>query len=184
MLDPWLVVLRPLVEALLRRGRDHDELGGRLDVLAVDVGLREVGEEPPPGLGIEQITGEPHRADGELAERGLLDVRDQVVAADRAARGVGMSSPTTGFAKLHCRSDAEPPRGVVGRGGMDEDPAVGEPDLTAALARRRGGLLTGGVARPDGGRVFVRIVDNRVFIIDGADDAAAIDALVKPMKLD
>jgi hypothetical protein len=36
-----------------------------------------------------------------------------------------------------------------------------------------------GVARPDGGRVFVRTAGTRVFIVDGADDASALDALVR-----
>ena len=87
MLDPWLVVLRPPVEALLRRGREHDELGGRLDMLALDVGLGEVDEEPPPGLGVEQIAGDPDRAYGEIAGGGVLDVRHEVVAVDQAAHG-------------------------------------------------------------------------------------------------
>jgi len=47
-----------------------------------------------------------------------------------------------------------------------------------------GSLFAGGVVRPDGGRVLARIVDKRVFIVDGADDTAAIDALVKSTKLD
>jgi hypothetical protein len=34
------------------------------------------------------------------------------------------------------------------------------------------------------GRVFARSAGNRVVIVDGADDAAAIDALVKSTKLD
>jgi hypothetical protein len=36
-----------------------------------------------------------------------------------------------------------------------------------------------GIARPDGGRVFVRTIGARVFIVDGADDARALDALVR-----
>ena len=56
----------------------------------------------------------------------------------------------------------------------------------ASLAARfpGGGPLAAGVARPAGGRVFVRVVGDRVFIVDGADDTAAIDALVKSTKLD
>jgi hypothetical protein len=41
-----------------------------------------------------------------------------------------------------------------------------------------------GVARPDHGRVFVRRSGTRVFIVDGADDAAALDALVRSTKFD
>ncbi|HEX8111824.1 MAG TPA: hypothetical protein VF516_29030, partial [Kofleriaceae bacterium] len=46
------------------------------------------------------------------------------------------------------------------------------------------GSLAAGIARPDGGRVFVRVAGDRVFIVDGADDAGALDALVKSTKLD
>jgi len=56
--------------------------------------------------------------------------------------------------------------------------------LAARFPGDRGGLLAGGVARPDGGRVFVRIAGHRVFIVDGADDAAAIDALVRSTAFD
>lgn len=41
-----------------------------------------------------------------------------------------------------------------------------------------------GVARPDGGRVFVRTAGARVFIVDGADDAAALDALIRTTRFD
>ena len=41
-----------------------------------------------------------------------------------------------------------------------------------------------GVARPDGGRVFVRTAGTRVFIVDGADDASALDALVRTTTFD
>lgn len=51
------------VVALLRRCRERDELGGRPDVLALDVELRGVGVEPPPGPGIEQIVGDPDCTD-------------------------------------------------------------------------------------------------------------------------
>lgn len=56
----------------------------------------------------------------------------------------------------------------------------------ASLAARfpGGGSLAAGIARPDGGRVFVRVAGDRVFIVDGADDAAVMDALVKSTKLD
>jgi hypothetical protein len=39
-----------------------------------------------------------------------------------------------------------------------------------------------GVARPDGTRIFVRQADRRIYIVDGARDAAAIDALVRTTK--
>jgi hypothetical protein len=39
-------------------------------------------------------------------------------------------------------------------------------------------------ARPDGGKIFVRTIGARVFIVDGADDARALDALVRTTKLD
>lgn len=56
--------------------------------------------------------------------------------------------------------------------------------LAARFPGAGGSLFAGGVARPDGGRVFARIADKRVFIVDGADDTAAIDTLVKSRKLD
>jgi hypothetical protein len=46
------------------------------------------------------------------------------------------------------------------------------------------GQLAAGIARPDGGRVFVRVAGDRVFIVDGADDAGALDALVRSTKFD
>jgi hypothetical protein len=36
-----------------------------------------------------------------------------------------------------------------------------------------------GIARPDGGRVFMRTVGPRVFVVDGADDAGVLDAMVR-----
>lgn len=39
-----------------------------------------------------------------------------------------------------------------------------------------------GIARPDGTRIFVRHTDRRVFIVDGARDVAAIEALVRTTK--
>jgi hypothetical protein len=39
-----------------------------------------------------------------------------------------------------------------------------------------------GVARPDGSKVFVRLAGKRVFIVDGAQDAKAIDALIRTTK--
>ena len=51
----------------------------------------------------------------------------------------------------------------------------------ASLAQRFAGAdlehLAAGVARSGGGRVFVRVVGPRVFIVDGADDARAIESL-------
>jgi hypothetical protein len=41
-----------------------------------------------------------------------------------------------------------------------------------------------GYARPDGGRVFVRVAGTRVFIVDGAADAGALDALVRTTTFD
>ncbi|HET7501876.1 MAG TPA: hypothetical protein VFK02_12755, partial [Kofleriaceae bacterium] len=53
----------------------------------------------------------------------------------------------------------------------------------ATLAARFPGADVGdpatGIARPDGGRVFVRTDGPRVFIVDGADDAGALAALVR-----
>jgi len=53
----------------------------------------------------------------------------------------------------------------------------------ASLAARFPGAAPGqpaaGIARPDGGRVFVRTVGAKVFIVDGADDARALDAVVR-----
>jgi hypothetical protein len=56
----------------------------------------------------------------------------------------------------------------------------------ASLAARfpGGGALAAGIARPDGGRVFVRTVGDRVFIVDGADDAGALDAVVRSTTVD
>jgi len=36
-----------------------------------------------------------------------------------------------------------------------------------------------GVARPDGGKIFVRTAGARVCIVDGVDDRSAVDALVR-----
>jgi hypothetical protein len=41
-----------------------------------------------------------------------------------------------------------------------------------------------GIVRPDGGRVFVRTAGARVFIIDGADDPAALDGLIRTTRFD
>ena len=53
----------------------------------------------------------------------------------------------------------------------------------ASLAARFPGADLGraaaGIARPDGGRVFVRVAGDRVFIVDGADTVGALDALVR-----
>lgn len=53
----------------------------------------------------------------------------------------------------------------------------------ASLAARFPGADLGraaaGIARPDGGRVFVRLAGTRVFIVDGAVDADALDALAR-----
>lgn len=38
--------------------------------------------------------------------------------------------------------------------------------------------------RPDGGQIFVRTLGARVFIVDGAADARALDALIRTAKLD
>ena len=58
----------------------------------------------------------------------------------------------------------------------------------ASLAARFPGADTShpaaGVARPGGGRVFVRTAGARVFIVDGADDAGAIDTLVRTAAFD
>jgi hypothetical protein len=41
-----------------------------------------------------------------------------------------------------------------------------------------------GIARPDGGKVFVRTAGTRVFIVDGADDAGSLDALIRTTAFD
>jgi hypothetical protein len=41
-----------------------------------------------------------------------------------------------------------------------------------------------GVARADGGKVFVRTAGKRVFIVDGADEPRALDALVRTTTID
>jgi hypothetical protein len=41
-----------------------------------------------------------------------------------------------------------------------------------------------GVRRADRGRVFVRRAGTKVFIVDGADDAAPLEALVRSTKFD
>lgn len=56
---------------------------------------------------------------------------------------------------------------------------------TASLAKRfpEGGTdAKKGIARPDGGKVFVRQQGANVFIVDGADDAKALDELAKKTK--
>lgn len=40
-----------------------------------------------------------------------------------------------------------------------------------------------GISRPDGGAIFVRTLGTRVFIVDGAADVKAIDALVRTTKI-
>jgi hypothetical protein len=47
-----------------------------------------------------------------------------------------------------------------------------------------GSPATTGIARRDGGRVFVRVVGDRVFIVDGADTVGALDALVRSTTVD
>ena len=58
----------------------------------------------------------------------------------------------------------------------------------ASLAVRFPGAGTSapaaGFARPNGGRVFLRTAGTRVFIVDGADDAGALDALVRTTTFD
>jgi hypothetical protein len=58
----------------------------------------------------------------------------------------------------------------------------------ASLAARFPGADTSrpaaGIARPDGGRVFVRTIGSRVFIVDGADDAGALDAVVRTTRFE
>jgi hypothetical protein len=58
----------------------------------------------------------------------------------------------------------------------------------ASLAARFPGADTSqpaaGIARPDGGKVFVRTAGARVFIVDGADDAGALDALIRTTTFD
>ena len=59
--------------------------------------------------------------------------------------------------------------------------------LASLVGRFRGAGMSApaaGVARPDRGRVFVRTVGTRVFIIDGADDGSALDALVRTTTFD
>jgi hypothetical protein len=46
------------------------------------------------------------------------------------------------------------------------------------------GHPAGGIARSDGGKVFVRAAGDRVFIVDGADDARSLDALVRGAAFD
>jgi hypothetical protein len=41
-----------------------------------------------------------------------------------------------------------------------------------------------GIARPDAGKVFVRTVGKRVFIVDGARDAAELDAMIRSTMFD
>ncbi|HEU4729496.1 MAG TPA: hypothetical protein VFT22_16460 [Kofleriaceae bacterium] len=51
--------------------------------------------------------------------------------------------------------------------------------LAVRFPRADPGHPAAGIARPDGGRVFVRAEGRRVFIVDGADDAGALDALAR-----
>ncbi len=56
---------------------------------------------------------------------------------------------------------------------------------TASLAARFPGATLDpkkGLARPDGGKVFLRHTGNAVYIVDGADDAKALGELVKSTK--
>ena len=58
----------------------------------------------------------------------------------------------------------------------------------ASLAVRFPGASTSapaaGFARPDGGKVFLRTIGTRVFIVDGADDAGALDELIRTTTFD
>ena len=58
----------------------------------------------------------------------------------------------------------------------------------ASLAVRFPGATTSataaGVPRPDGGKVFLRAAGAQVFIVDGADDAGALDALIRTTTFD
>jgi hypothetical protein len=69
-----------------------------------------------------------------------------------------------------------------------EDAAQFARAYLATLAVRFPGADLGhpeaGVARSGGGRVFVRTAGARVFIVDGADDASALDALIRTTRFD
>jgi hypothetical protein len=58
----------------------------------------------------------------------------------------------------------------------------------ASLPARFPGAETGhpeaGVVRPGGGRIFVRTTGARVFIVDGADDARAVETLIRATTFD
>lgn len=81
---------------------------------------------------------------------------------------------------------------VIGRIATTWDSAVDAEQFASAylasLAARFPGVdvshPAAGVARPDGGKVFVQMSGMRVFIVDGADDASALDALVRTTKFD
>jgi hypothetical protein len=56
--------------------------------------------------------------------------------------------------------------------------------LAARFPGAHAGNPGNGIARPDGGKVFVRIAGDRVFIVDGADDAKPLDALIRGAAFD
>jgi hypothetical protein len=67
------------------------------------------------------------------------------------------------------------------------DAAQFEAAYRASLATRFSGApatASGAVAaeRPGGGKIFLRTIGTRVFIVDGADDARALDALIRTTK--
>jgi len=69
-----------------------------------------------------------------------------------------------------------------------EDAAQFTTAYLASLAARFPGVSTAqaaaGIARPGGGKLFVRSAGARVYILDGADDASALDAMVRSTRID
>jgi hypothetical protein len=56
--------------------------------------------------------------------------------------------------------------------------------LGARFPGHAGGDPEAGIARGDGGKVFVRRIGDKVFIVDGGSDARALDTLAHAAKFD
>jgi hypothetical protein len=130
-------------------------------------------------------TADPILADnvlGELAWRVYFALWKVAQPADAAAGWGGDRYAVTR------RADGR----LIGRIATTWDSADAAARFTAAyvasLTARFPGVDTShpeaGVARPGGGKLFLRQAGARVFIVDGADDATALDALVRTARFD
>jgi hypothetical protein len=132
----------------------------------------------------------PRSADRQLAGNVLGELQWQIYLAQwKSPRAVEASEGWGGDRfSVTRRSDGR----LIGRiatiWDSPADAAQFAEAYVAALAARFPGADTShpaaGIIRPDGGRVFVRTAGARVFIVDGADDGAVIDSLVRTAAFD